>query len=81
MCKWIPTKDRLPEEQGEYLVAWMPLDKRYCANRQDCFLEVIEFSEGEWAEEISQADGGYEVYAWMPLPKLYRINEQLKEQI
>ena len=75
--RWIPVNERLPEEPGEYLIAWVPLDvdmKRYFKGHS--YMEFAEFENGEWVTLLPQAKNGYEVLAWRPLPETYKEDEQ-----
>ena len=57
--RWIPCSERLPEDEGDYLVTF----KLSFMN----FIEVCTFNKAGWNK------GGYdEVIAWMPLPEPYR---------
>lgn len=78
---WIPCSERLPEEYGEYLVAWKPL---YMTKDQMIesvgkvvphFYEIVEYDpddDKKWIGDIQQSQGEYEIIAWQPLPKLYK---------
>ena len=63
--KWIPCSERLPEENGEYIVSL-----------EDSVYPWANFFNGKWFmlsfNGIAQEFGEYEVIAWMPLPKPYR---------
>ena len=73
-AEWIPCSERLPEENGCYLVAWktIPMIDR----TQSHFYEIVEFDpddEALWISSIEQAKGlEYEIIAWRPLPEPYR---------
>ena len=72
--KWVFTKDQLPDKQGEYLVAWLPMKKKLRDRRKGkCFLEICEFEpDGNgWITNESQmtAYGGAEIMAWAVLPE------------
>ena len=57
--RWIPVSERLPKDEGDYLVTF----KLSFMN----FIEVCTFNKAGWDK------GGYdEVVAWMTLPEPYR---------
>lgn len=61
--RWIPCSERLPKDEGEYLVTF----KLSFMN----FIEVCTFNKAGWDK------GGYdEVIAWMPLPEVYQGGER-----
>lgn len=66
--KWTYVKDRLPEEDGDYIVATMysVTDRRdgatYGARHTVCDIAISSFEDGEFSNEL--------VYAWMPKPPL-----------
>lgn len=60
--KWIPCSDRLPEEEGNYLVF---LDR----------WNVITFSKFKNVMGYKHFDNGY-VIAWQPLPNPYKPEQQ-----
>ena len=66
--KWTYVKDRLPEEDGDYIVAkrWSVTDRRdvatYGQRHTVWDFEISSFEYGEFSSEL--------VYAWMPLPPL-----------
>ena len=73
---WIPCSERLPSEQGEYLVTvtyegdtyveCLHYGKPTMANREvkgECFYD----SDDEWGDVVYDT----EAIAWMPLPKPY----------
>lgn len=64
--EWIPCSERLPSEQGQYLVTF-PL----CNG--DPWVYVLSFSKGKFYETDDEwGDIEYDdVTAWMPLPKPY----------
>ena len=59
--KWIPVTERLPEENGSYIVTSM--------DYVDTFEAV--FDAGEWFS-IDYCDDIKNVIAWMPLPEAYK---------
>ena len=66
--KWVYVKDRLPEEDGDYIVAkmWSVTDRRdgatYGKRHTVHDIDISSFRFGEFSNEL--------VYAWMPLPTL-----------
>lgn len=64
--RWIPVTEKLPEENGDYLVTF----KLSFMN----FIEICTFNKAAWDK------GGYdEVIAWMPLPPSYQGESEEKE--
>lgn len=63
---WIPVDERLPEEQGEYLVTYHPCYRDDMA-RQSCDVGIDIFRRKTgWANSKFQ-----KVIAWMPFPERY----------
>lgn len=62
--RWIPTKERLPEEDGEYYATVYDTDENYK------YRDIAEFEDGIW-----QYKDYVKVLAWMPLPKLFEPQE------
>ena len=64
--KWVYAADRLPEEDGDYIVAtrWSVTDRRdgatYGQRHNLIDIAISSFGSGEFSNEL--------VYAWMPLP-------------
>ena len=80
-CVWIPVSERLPEEYGDYLVAWKPLYMsaediiKKVGRAVPHFYEIVEYDpddEALWIGSIEQAQGEYEIIAWQPLPQPYQ---------
>jgi hypothetical protein len=65
--RWIPVSERLPKDEGEYLVTFkLPFMN---------FIEVCTFNKAGWNKV------GYdEVIAWMPLPSSYQGGESDAKQ-
>lgn len=93
-CGWIACEERLPEEYGEYLVAWKPLDMtkdqmiKMWGHVVPNFYEIVEYDpddDEKWIGDIEQAHGKYEIIAWQPLPGYYRPyqhkNNNLNDEI
>ena len=73
---WIPCSERLPEENGTYLV-YAP-DYRGGSSRgkewHDGIMFAI-FKAGKWSIEHGYYSRPNCVIAWMPLPKPYEVDE------
>lgn len=63
--KWILVSERLPKEDGEYLVTIYDADENYK------YMDIAELADGIW-----QYKGYIKVLAWMPLPEPYREAEE-----
>jgi hypothetical protein len=62
--RWIPTSERLPEEDGEYYATIYDTDENYQ------YMDIAELEDGIW-----QYKDYVKVLAWMPLPKPYEPQE------
>lgn len=75
--KWVYAADRLPEEDGDYIVAIMYrfTDRRdgptYGKRHTVCDIAISSFYSGEFSNEL--------VYAWMPLPPLPTFPDEMPE--
>lgn len=75
--KWVYVKDRLPEEDGNYIVAvmWSVTDRRdgatYGARHTVGDIAISCFENGEFGNEL--------VYAWLPLPPLPPFSDEMPE--
>jgi hypothetical protein len=63
--RWIPTSERLPEEDGEYYATVYDTDENYK------YMDIAELEDGIW-----QYKDYIKVLAWQPLPKAYREVEE-----
>lgn len=65
--EWIPVNERLPKENGKYIVSL-----------EDSVYPWANFFNGKWymlSLGIAREFGEYEVIAWMPLPEPYKGGE------
>ena len=61
--RWIPVTERLPEEEGAYIVTERDKDMEY-----PCYVMREWYVNGKWSRVDTL---GFEVTAWMPLPEPY----------
>jgi len=75
---WILCKDRMPEENGHYLVTYHEWSKGECLPKFDVTcVKVLRFYRGEFKMPICcddkiEQDIGREVLAWRKLPEPYK---------
>jgi len=84
--RWIPCKERLPEEYGEYRITWKTSSdpgKRFIGDAE--YEPGLEWDDahdrffGEWLlEDYVKAYPDVEVTAWKPLPEPYTEEEHDK---
>ena len=71
--RWILVSERLPEEDGTYLVAWL---QRGCKSLCDYphYYGMFEFTDGGFDIDVPAGFNGYEIIilAWQPLPEPYK---------
>ena len=80
--RWIPCSERLPEENGRYLVTrglkacdslW---NRVYIANYSDFYSDLMGLKKEKiwWSDNVGKSDFEKfdDVIAWMPLPESYR---------
>lgn len=60
---WIPVTERLPDEEGAYIVTERDKDMK-----NPCYVMREWYVNGKWSRVDTL---GFEVTAWMPLPKPY----------
>lgn len=65
LVEWIPCSERLPEEDGRFLV--------FLPDRKGTFM-CADFLSGKWYPDDYECTSNH-VIAWMPLPKPYRKEE------
>ena len=67
--KWIPVGERLPEENGQYLIT---VKYKHVDGYDDIYAEHGEWNDGKWDMfcfgHCGEVDG---IIAWMPLPEPY----------
>ena len=67
--RWIPCSERLPEEDGQYLIT---VKYKPEADYEDIYAEHGEWTDGRWDMFCFGHCGEVEdIIAWMPLPKPY----------
>lgn len=83
--KWIPVEERLPDEDGEYLVYYSCEIDRSVGEDKECGYWIVNFDTdmeafGEWQNIYHPVSLGFldsefnemnTVVAWMPLPEPY----------
>ena len=80
--QWIPTSERLPDENGQYLITvkYAPVD-----GYDDIYTEHGEWTDGKWDMFMFGHCGEVEsILAWMPLPEPYndcgaKMDRQISE--
>ena len=70
--EWIPTKERMPEKRGRYLVY---LAGMLPGNTTVSKISAALFWPGVWPEWTVDGGGIGNVVAWMPLPEPYEEGE------
>jgi len=68
--RWIPVSERLPEENGQYLIT---VKYKPEAGYENIYTEYGEWTDGRWDMFCFGHCGEVEdIIAWMPLPESYR---------
>lgn len=77
--KWIPTSERLPEEDGHYIVAV----KNGLFPNNVIPIDILRYEGGKWKYYFVLENDGFEdddfedpIMAWMPLPDLYEVKNE-----
>lgn len=71
---WIPCSERLPEENGQYLIT---VKYVHVDGYDDIYAEHGEWTDGKWDMFCFGHCGKVEnIIAWMPLPESYREGAQ-----
>lgn len=72
--KWIPCSERLPEEDGQYLIT---VKYKHVDGYDDVYAEHGDWDNGKWDMfnfgHCGEVEG---ILAWMPLPEPYKGGEQ-----
>jgi len=75
--RWIPVSERLPEEDGQYLIT---VKYKPEAGYEDIYAEHGEWRDGRWDMFCFGHCGEVEdIVAWMPLPEPYKAESEDKE--
>ena len=75
--RWIPCSERLPEENGQYLIT---VKYVHVDGYDDIYAEHGEWTDGKWDMFCFGHCGKVEnIIAWMPLPKPYRAERRTDE--
>lgn len=73
--RWIPVSERLPEEDGQYLITvkYKHVNDSY----EDVYAEHGEWYNGRWDMFLFGHCGEVEdIIAWMPLPEPYKAESE-----
>ena len=74
---WIPVTERLPEEDGQYLIT---VKYKPEADYENIYAEHGEWTDGRWDMFCFGHCGEVEsIVAWMPLPEPYKAESEDKE--
>ena len=75
--RWIPVGERLPEENGQYLIT---VKYKPEADYENIYAEHGEWIDGRWDMFCFGHCGEVEgIVAWMPLPEPYKAESEDKE--
>ena len=79
--KWIPTSERLPDIQDEYLVTITEKNKVIGVDAASFHLDDLGYIDGMWDTVIDWIEGpseDYHVIAWRPMPEPYKAESEDK---
>ena len=68
--RWIPVSERLPEEDGRYLVTCKIGFSLNEDIEHDKTVDMAFYKDGHWSKYILYEN----IYAWMPLPEKYEVS-------
>lgn len=72
--RWIPCSERLPEENGQYLIT---VKYKPEADYENIYAEHGEWTDGQWDMFCFGHCGEVEdIIAWMPLPEPYKEDDE-----
>lgn len=75
--RWIPVSERLPEENGQYLIT---VKYKPEASYENIYAEHGEWTDGQWDMFCFGHCGEVEdIVAWMPLPEPYKAESEGEE--
>lgn len=79
--RWIPVSERLPEEEGRYLVTFRSERKAYLVGYGNCQMSLCGKKIGYGWYDLHDAVYFDEksIVAWMPLPELYHTADASKK--
>jgi len=79
MGNWNPVAERVPEENGRYLVTYREKSVGgYVPFYDSTYLRIMRYHNGEWKYPVNlnqkmEEDLEKEVLAWMDLPEVYEV--------
>lgn len=81
-ARWIPVSERLPEEEGRYLVTFRSERKAYLVGYGNCQMSVCGKKIGYGWYDLHDAVyfDKKSIVAWMPLPEPYHITDPDKKE-
>lgn len=75
--RWIPVSERLPEEDGQYIIT---VKYKHEEGYEDIYVEHGEWDNGKWDMFGFGHCGEVEkILAWMPLPEPYKAESEESE--